>query len=59
MQNLITFDEYVDRYISDRQDNSHHDWAMEYVGYVDAAIEQDRQERNAHTTTYDDWEWDR
>lgn len=59
MQDLITFDEYVNIYQDARPDNNFRDWAYEYIGYVDEAIEQDRQERDAKTASRDDWEWDR
>lgn len=58
----MTFEEYVDTYQDARPDNDTRDWAYEYIGYADAAIEQDRQERDTQTASRDerdDWEWDR
>ncbi len=58
MRDLATFEEYVDRYIEDRPDNTARDWMAEYIGYVDASIAQDRQEKEP-PAAYDGWEWDR
>lgn len=43
MKDVMMFDEYVDAYFDERPDNSRQDWSMEYIGYINAAIEQERK----------------
>lgn len=58
MKDVMMFDEYVDAYFDERPDNSRQDWAMEYIGYVDAAIKQERQHdcRSYEHDAYEDYD---
>lgn len=58
MKDVMMFDEYVDKYLNERPDNSRQDWSMEYIGYINAVIEQERKHdcRSCEYDVYEDYD---